>query len=274
MKRTILVYLLLCVLLSGCGAAQEAQQEQSLSGPSAETALTEESLPTETQAETDALESGPLETVTYLPKSLIDELYARMLNGTDTYEDFKSLAVERQLSEEETAALAPELLTCDNTADAVYSSYYAVDFDNDGIGDIFAYRRMGMGSMGMFRSSFCRGLSDGTYESAYFTEDCMSFPMFISWEEKNYLLRLHWDQPSKDGFWQESYIGLSVSAFADGWEQETAWLTFDPTALWTQGVYDETGTQAGWVEGAPADREISLAVYTRGVNTDFSLPVH
>lgn len=85
---------------------------------------------------------------------------------------------------------------------------------------------------------------------------------------------MQWDQCSKNGIWQESYIGLSVTAFADGRAQETAWLTFDPTALWTEAIYDETGIQTGWAEGAPDDRNITLSVYTRGINTDFPLPAH
>ncbi|WP_298018273.1 hypothetical protein [uncultured Dysosmobacter sp.] len=269
----------LLLLLSGCGIIREVLPEQAAASSREETASAEEILPAEAplpeeEAAADDLESGPLETVTYLPESLIQDLYTRMLNGTDTYEDFEPLLAERELSEEETAALAPELLTSVYAEHAIYSTYYAVDFDNDGIEDIYVHRRMGMGSMGMFRSSFYRGLSDGTYESAYFTENCMSLPMFISWEGKNYLLCLQWDQPSKDGIRQESYIGLSVSVFVDGWEQESAGLFFDPTALWTEGLYDESGTQIGWEEGAPADRDISLAVYTRGINTDFALPVH
>ena len=98
--------------------------------------------------------------------------------------------------------------------------------------------------------------------------------LFISWEDKTYFLTVQHDLLSKSGVSQFTFTGLGIALLEDGQRLEEAWLTFDPTALWTEGIYDDAGTQTGWVEGSPKDREISLSVYTRGINTDFSLPVH
>lgn len=265
MQREGLVSLLLCLTLCGCGAPRSQGQIPGGDVPA-------EPVPQEDVS--SVLQEAPLDTATYLPESLIEELRFRMLNGSDTYEAFQSLEIGRSLSEEEAAVLAPDLFSDDSTDDAVYSTYHAVDFDDDGIEDLFVCRRMGMGSMGMFSYDFYQGLSDGTYVQTDSMETYMVSPLFISWDASSYLLCLQWDQCSKNGIWQESYIGLSVTAFADGRAQETAWLTFDPTALWTEAVCDETGIQTGWAEGAPEDRNITLSVYTRGINTVFPLPAH
>lgn len=255
--KELLACLLLSLTLCGCTASDVPQQTAE---PTSQTAVLEEHV--------------PLDTVTFLPESLIEELRTRMLSGSDTYEDFEALCSERKLSEETVSAVAPELLYSVEARDALYSDYSAVDFDSDGVEDIFVLRRMGQGSMGMISLSFWQGHPDGSHENKYCMEDYLSSPLFISWEGLSYLLCLQWDHLSKNGIQQESYTGLSVTSFADGQPQETAWLTFDPTVLWTTGVYDDTGTQTGWAEGAPEDRVITLSVYTRGVNTDFPLPAH
>lgn len=261
-----LACLLSCLLLSGCGAAGDAGPAELPEVPAPEADLSGNDLTAETPQ--------PLDTVTCLPESLIEELRDRMLSGRDTYEDFEALSAERELSEEAVAAAAPELSSSIEAQDAIYSIYSAVDFDNDGTEDIFALHRMGQGSMGMLLLSFWQGRPNGSFKKQYFSEEYLCSPLFISWEGHSYLLCQQRDHPSKDGIWQESYTGLSVTAFLNGQPQETAWLTFDPTVLWTEGVYDDTGMQTGWVEGAPEDRELTLSVYTRGVNTDFPLPAH
>lgn len=265
MQREGFVSLLLCLTLCGCGTVRSHGQISSGDAPAE---------PVPQKDVSSVLQEAPLDTATYLPESLIEELRFRMLNGSDTYEVFQSLEIGRSLSEEEAAVLAPDLFSDDSTDDTVYSTYHAVDFDNDGIEDLFVCRRMGMGSMGMFSYDFYQGLSDGTYVQTDSMETYMVSPLFISWDASSYLLCLQWDQCSKNGIWQESYIGLSVTAFADGRAQETAWLTFDPTVLWTEAIYDETGIQTGWAEGAPEDRNITLSVYTREINTDFPLSSH
>lgn len=264
--KELLACLLLSLTLCGCGATGDAGPAKLPDTPAPEADLSDSDPAVE--------EAPPLDTVTFLPEGLIEELRDRMLSGSDTYEDFEVLCSERKLSEETVLAMAPELLYSVEAREALYSDYSAVDFDNDGVEDIFVLRRMGQGSMGMLSLSFWQGHPDGSHENKYCMEDYLSSPLFISWDGLSYLLCLQWDHLSKNGIQQESYTGLSVTSFADGQPQETAWLTFDPTVLWTTGVYDDTGTQTGWAEGAPEDREITLSVYTRGVNTDFPLPAH
>ena len=266
MRRRLLCLLAVCGLLSGCGMAQKPQMpsppgKADAAGPSA-------------TENTPIAESAPLEAVTYLPESLIQELRDRMLNVMDPYEDFVSLGVGRELSEEEAAALDPECLNSERAASAVYSSYYAVDFDNDGVEDLFVNRRMGSGTMGMFSEEFRRGLPDGSYAQTDSAEMYMCDILFIAWEGRTYFLTIQHDLLSKSNVSQFAFTGIGVSLFEDGQRLEEAWLTFDPAVLWTEGIYDDTGTQIGWVEGAPEDRDLSLSVYTRGINTDFSPPVH
>ena len=265
MRRRLLCLLMLCGLLSGCGSPQRQEPSQADDTDEVSAASAEEP---------PVSESAPLETVTYLPASLIQELRNRMQDGSDSYEDFVPLEVGRELSEKEVAALAPECLNCENAVSAVYSSYRAVDFDNNGVEDLFTNRRMGNGTMGMFLEEFWRCLPDGSYTQTDSAETYMHDVLFISWEDKTYFLTVQHDLLSKSGVSQFTFTGLGIALLEDGQRLEEAWLTFDPTALWTEGIYDDAGTQNGWVEGSPKDREISLSVYTRGINTDFSLPVH
>lgn len=265
MRRRLLCLLALCGLLSGCGGLQSQEPSQAGGADEAGTAPEEE---------VTVSESAPLETASYLPESLIQELRDRMQNGTDSYEELVPLQAGRELSAEEAAALAPESLDCESAASAVYSSYCAVDFDNDGVEDLFVNRRMGSGTMGMFSEEFWHGLPDGSYAQTDSTETYMCDTLFIAWEGKTYLLTVQHDLLSKSDVSQFTFTGLGVSLFENGQRLEEAWLAFDPTALWTEGVYDDAGTQTGWVEGAPENRDISLSVYTRGINTDFSPPVH
>ena len=262
MRRRLLCLLALCGLLSGC-------QKQKPSQPG--TPDEASAVPVE---DASSLESDPSEIVTYLPESLIQELRDRMQNGTDSYEDLVPLQVGRELSEEEVSVLVPECLNCESAASAVYSSYCAVDFDNDGVEDLFANRRMGTGTTGMFSEEFWRGLPDGSYAQTDSAETYMCDILFITWEYKTYLLTVQHDLLSKSDVSQFTFIGFGGALFEDGQRLEEAWLTFDPTVLWTEGVYNDAGTQTGWVEGAPENRDISLSVYTRGINTDFLPPVH
>ena len=185
MRRRLLCLLALCGLLSGC-------QKQKPSQPGT---------PDEASAvpvdDASSLESDPSEIVTYLPESLIQELRDRMQNGTDSYEDLVPLQVGRELSEEEVSVLVPECLNCESAASAVYSSYCAVDFDNDGVEDLFANRRMGTGTTGMFSEEFWRGLPDGSYAQTDSAETYMCDILFITWEYKTYLLTVQHDLLSK-----------------------------------------------------------------------------
>ena len=249
--------LLLWALLSGCGAPPPAE------APETAAVLAEPEAPEE---------GGPLDRVTHLPQSLIDELRRRVAAGEDAYEDFLPLRADRDLTEEEAAALAPEALD-DEELDQ-YDFYSAVDFDNDGIEDLFVDRKTGYGTMGMHLMEFWHGLSGGTYECAYYEEDYLALPLFLTWEGRNYYIRLRFSLVCKNEVSQFSPIGLSAACFSEGRPQERAFLTFDPAALWTEGVYDDAGTQTGWVDVLPEEDDITLEVYTRGVNTVFPLPSH
>ena len=262
MRRHLLCLLVLCGLLSGCQSQAPSQPDDSDEA---------EAVPVE---DVPVLEGDPLEAVAYLPETLIQELRDRMQEGTDTYEDLVPLQAGRELSEEEVAALAPECLNCESAASAVYSSYCAVDFDNDGMEDVFANRRMGCGAMGMFSEEFWRCQPDGSYMQTDRKEAYMGDPLFINWEDCVYFLTVQHDLCSKSDISQFAFIGIGVTLLENGQRLEEAWLTFDPTVLWTEGIYDDAGTQTGWVEGAPKGRDISLSVYTRGINTDFSPPIH
>ena len=256
--RRVWPLLLLCALLTGCGAPPPADLPP-------EPALEEPEAPEK---------GGPLDRVTRLPQSLVDELRRRMAAGEDACEDFLPLRADRNLSREEAAAMAPEAVNCTPADWAILSFYSAVDFDNGGIEDLFVNRTMGQGTMGMHRKEFWRGLPGGAYDCAYYEEDCMALPLFITWEGRSYQIVSYFDMCSKDEIAQVSHIGVSAACFADGWAQEYAYLTFDPAALWTEGIYDGAGEQTGWTDVLPQDGDITLEVYTRGVNTDFPLPVH
>ena len=261
MRRRLLCLLALCGLLSGCGGPQSQESSQAGDADKTGTAPAEEA---------PVSEIAPLETVTRLPESLIQELYDRMRDGRDTYTDFTPLQAARRLSEEEAVILLPECVRCEDAASALYNSYYAVDFDNDGVEDIFVNRRMGSGTMGRFSEEFWQGRPDSSYTQTDIGEAYMCDALFITWEDQTYFLTVQHDLLSKSNVSQFTFTGLSIALFEDGQRLEEAWLTFDPTVLWTEGIYDDTGAQTGWVEGAPKDRDISLSVYTRGANTDFS----
>lgn len=229
MKRLLIAGLFLCLLLAGCRKAPEPPPE-----------------------ETPVPGGAALDAVTYLPEDLLDELEGRMQDGKNSSSDFDDIRTGRRLTEEEASALPPEVLDSDHITHALLTSWESVDYDNDGVEDIFASARWGMGSMGMFHDCFFRGLPDGGFESPYYDELCMTTPMFIAWEGQNYFLALRRDQrPAEAGGWEEVDIGMQVSCFADGWEQERVYLNLDP----------ETG-------------EITREVYTLGVNTEFPLPTH
>lgn len=259
------VSLLLCLTLCGCGAARSKVQSPDGDVP-AEPA---------SQADTPSvLQDAPLDTVTCLPESLIEELRALILKSSEPYTDLAPLKVGQALSDEEAAALAPDCLSSSDSEAPVYSVCYAVDFDNDSTEDLFVDRKMGMGTMGMHDVQFWRGLPDGTYVQTDGLETYMSSPLFITWENRTYFLLVQYDFPAKSDVAQFTFAGLDVMFFDHGRIQESACLTFDPTVLWTESIYDETGTQPGWIEGAPENRDVTLSVYTRGINTDFSAPVH
>ena len=248
--------LLLCLTLPGCTSSDEPQEAAE---PSSQTA---------------ALQDTPLDTVTYLPESLIEELRALILKSSEPYTDLTLFSVGKTLSQDEAAALVPDCLSFSDPAASDYSICYAVDFDNDSMEDLFIDRKTGMGTMGMHDLQFWRGQPDGTYVQTASLETYMSSPLFIDWENQIYLLLVQYDFPSKSDVAQFTFTGLDIMLFSNGQIQESACLTFDPTALWTEGIYDEAGTQTGWIEGAPEERDVTLSVYTRGINTDFSASLH
>lgn len=250
------VSLLLCLTLCGCTVSDEPQKAAE---PSSQAAV---------------LQDTPLDTVTYLPESLIEALRALILKSSEPYTDLAPLDVGQMLSEDEAAALSPDCLSSSDPDASDYSIFYAVDFDNDSTKDLFIDRKTGMGTMGMHDLQFWRGLPDGTYIQTGSLETYMSSPLFINWENQIYLLLVQYDFPSKSDVAQFTFTGLDIMLFSNGQILESACLTFDPTALWEEGIYDEDGTQTGWIEGAPEERDVTLSVYTRGVNTDFPLPAH
>ncbi len=50
---------------------------------------------------------------------------------------------------------------------AVFQYYYEVDFDNDGLDDIMAENRLGMGKMGHEETYFYRQEKDGQYRRTF-----------------------------------------------------------------------------------------------------------
>lgn len=250
------VSLLLCLLLCGCTAFDEPQKAAE---PSSQAAV---------------LQDTPLDTVTYLPESLIEELRALVLKSPEPYMDLAPLDVGQMLSEDEAAALVPDCLSSSDPDASDYSIFYAVDFDNDSTKDLFIDRKIGMGTMGMHDLQFWQGLPDGTYVQTGSLETYMSSPLFVDWDNQTYLLLVQYDFPVKSDVAQFTFTGLDIMLFDNGQIQESACLAFDPTALWEEGIYDEAGTQIGWIEGAPEERDVMLSVYTRGINTDFSAFLH
>lgn len=256
MPRWRFASLLLCLTLCGCTVSDAPQKAAE---PSSQAAV---------------LQDTPLDTVTYLPESLIEELRALILKSSEPYTDLAPLDVGQMLSEDEAAALAPDCLSSSDPDASDYSIFYAVDFDNDSTKDLFIDRKTGMGTMGMHDLQFWRGLPDGTYTQTVTLETYMSSPLFVDWDNRTYLLLVQYDFPDKSDVAQFTFTGLDIMLFDNGQIQESACLSFDPTALWEEGIYDEDGTQTGWIEGAPEDRDIMLSVYTRGINTDFSAFLH
>ena len=88
MRRRLLCLLALCGLLSGCGGLQSQEPSQAGGADEAGTAPEEE---------VTVSESAPLETASYLPESLSQELRDRMQNGTDSYEELVPLLAGREL---------------------------------------------------------------------------------------------------------------------------------------------------------------------------------
>lgn len=257
--------LLLCLTLCGCGATDPRVRSPSVDAPTEAAS----------QADTPSvLQDTPLDTVTYLPESLIEEMRALILKSSEPYTDLAPLDVGQMLSEDEAAALAPDCLSSSDPDASDYSIFYAVDFDNDSTKDLFIDRKTGMGTMGMHDLQFWRGLPDGTYIQTGSLETYMSSPLFVDWDNRTYLLLVQYDFPDKSDVTQLTFTGLDIMLFDNGQIQESACLTFDPTALWEEGIYDEDGIQTGWIEGAPEERDVMLSVYTRGINTDFSAFLH
>lgn len=260
--KELLACLLLSLTVCGCGATGDAGPAKLPDTPAPEADLSDSDPAVE--------EAPPLDTVAFLPEGLIEELRDRMLSGSDTYEDFELLRIDRELSSETVAELAPECLC--NEVYSLVDAYYAVDFDNDGIEDIFANRQVSMRATGLCFQEFWRGLSDGSYVLIYALDTYMNDPLFLTWEGRTYYLSV---QRKLLDEWSEvrhyTNIGLNVIFFDQGLPQESVWLSPDPAALWN--IY-HLGPQPDCLENSPGGQELTLSVYTRGVNTDFPLPVH
>lgn len=228
MKRWAVICILLCVVFSGCKSDE----------------------PVPPPEETPVPGGAALDAVTYVPEMLLAELEARMQDGKNDRVDYGDLLVgenvtgnHQQMQDFEKRAREMDCYIC---------SFYEVDFDNDGLLDVYGDYTMSPSVMSLNKIEFYRALPEGGYDdTVYFMENYMGYPFFIQWDGSNYCVYMRWDRYLQDDTERPVFLGMQVSCFADGWEQERVYLNLDP----------DTG-------------EITRDVYTLGVNTEFPLPTH
>lgn len=132
--------------------------------------------------------------------------------------------------------------------------FIKVDWDNDGIEDIFAWYRDG-GSMGNSTRHFLQGQSDGSFQCTTVFENITQEIFFLNYDDTVYLVETDFD------YYRKTINGFCVSLYGNGELLEAVRITeyvetYEPVIAYQASGYGELaekyaeeGRNGFWVDG-------------------------